>query len=114
MSDETSFSGNQTQTQQLHSVAERLNVFQDLEARERTFEQCARDITNHLFILFRSAGLYDLDNQALDQPFEAFLRSINVLYELLRSPVTLRMNDGNFFVNRRQVKVDFSTFQNTR
>ena len=100
--------------QQLRSVAERLNVFQDLEARERTFEQFARDVTNNLFILLRSAGLYDLDNQALDQPYTQLLQSIKGLHELLRAPIALRMNDGNFFVNRRQVKLDFSTFQNAR
>ena len=114
MSDEISRTTSQAPPKQLRSVAERLNIFQDLEAKEREFEMMSRDLTNHLFILFRSAGLYDLDNQALDHPFESFLRSISGIYDILKSPVSLRMNDGNFFVNRRQVKLDFSTFQNAR
>jgi hypothetical protein len=114
MSDEALSKMTQAPPKQLKSVAERLNVFQGLESKERAFEYMAREITNHLFILFRSAGLYDLDNQALDHPFESFLKSISGVYELLKTPISLRMNDGNFFVNRRQVKLDFSTFQNAR
>ena len=114
MSDQALTGTRQVPPKQLQSVAERLNVFQDLESKERAFEQLARDITNHLFILFRSAGIYDLDNQALDHPFESFLKSISGIYDLLKTPISLRMNDGNFFVNRRQVKLDFSTFQNAR
>ena len=101
-------------TQQLRSVAEKLNVFQDVEAREEIFDNLSRDLTNNLFILLRAAGLYDLDNKALEQPFEALLRSISGLYDLLKSNISLRLNDGNFFVNRRLVKLDFSTFQNSR
>ncbi|MAD61424.1 MAG: hypothetical protein CMH49_07945 [Myxococcales bacterium] len=100
--------------QKLRSVAERLNVFQDLEGREEVFDQLSRDLTNNLFILLRAAGLYDLDNQALDQSFSSLLSSISGLYDLMKSPIVIRLNDGNFFVNRRLVKVDFSTFQNTR
>ena len=59
-------------------------------------------------------GLYDLDNQALDQSFNSLLQSISGLYDLMKSRIAIRLNDGNFFVNRRLVKVDFSTFQNTR
>ena len=99
---------------QLRSVAERLNVFQDVEAREENFERLSRDLTNNLFILLRSAGLYDLDNSALDQPYDLLLKSISGLFEMLRSRIAIRLNDGNFFVNRRLVKLDFSTFQNAR
>ena len=99
---------------QLRSVAERLNVFQDVESREENFDRLSRDLTNNLFILLRSAGLYDLDNQALDQPYDLLLKSISGLFEMLRSRIAIRLNDGNFFVNRRLVKLDFSTFQNAR
>ena len=98
----------------LRSVAESLNVFQDVEAREQAFEQLSRDLTNNTFILLRSAGIYDLENQALEQPYDLLLKSVSGLYDLLRTSISMRMSDGNFFVNRRQVKVDFSTFQNTR
>lgn len=104
----------QAQPKHLRSVAERLNIFQDVEAREQAFEHHARDLTNNLFILLRAAGFYDLENQALEQPYELFLRSVSGLYELVRASIIMRLSDGNFFVNRRQVKVDFSTFQNTR
>ncbi len=100
--------------QKLRSVAEKLNAFQDLEGREEIFDQLSRDLTNNLFILLRAAGLYDLDNQALDQSFSALLQSISGLYDLMKTSIVIRLNDGNFFVNRRLVKVDFSTFQNTR
>lgn len=100
--------------QALQSVAEKLNIFQDVESREEIFEQLSRDLINNLFILLRAAGLYDLDNQALEQPFESLLGSISGLYDLLKTKISIRLNDGNFLVNRRLVKVDFSTFQNTR
>lgn len=99
---------------QIRSVADRLNVFQDLESKQESFDQLSRDLTNNLFILLRSAGLYDLENQALDQPFESLLNSISGLYEILKTHISIRMNDGNFFVSRRLVKLDFSTYQNAR
>ena len=98
----------------MSSVADRLNVFQSLEDRAQNFESLSRDLTNNLYILLRSAGLYDLDNQALDQPFESLLGSVSGLYELLKSDISIRLSDGNFFVNRRLVKLDFSTYQNAR
>ena len=88
--------------------------FQNLEDRAQNFESLARDLTNNLYILLRSAGIYDLDNQALDQPFSLLLGSVSGLYDLLKSDISIRLSDGNFFVNRRLVKLDFSTYQNAR
>lgn len=99
---------------QLSSVADRLNLFQNLEDRAQNFEALSRDMTNNLYILLRSAGIYDLDNQALDQAFESVLTSVSGLYDLLKSDVSIRLSDGNFFINRRLVKLDFSTYQNAR
>ena len=62
----------------------------------------------------RSASLYDLDNQALDQPYENLLNTVHKIYEIVKTNVQVRLMDGQFFVNRKQVKVDFSTYQNTR
>ena len=101
-------------SQQIHSVADRLNLLQDLDDKEQRFHVLAQDLCNQIFILIRSAGLYDLDNQALEQPYEITLQTISDLYGLLKSPLSLRVNDGHFFLNRRQVKIDFTTFQNTR
>jgi hypothetical protein len=100
--------------QELRSVAGRLNALQDLDGRDAKLNELSQKFTNTVFILLRSAGLYDLDNKALDQPYDEALRLVSELYALLREPLSLRALEGNVFLNRRQVKLDFSTFQNVR
>lgn len=99
---------------QLRSVAGRLNALQALDARDLRLNELSQELTNMLFILFRSAGLYDLDNQALDQAYEGMLKAVGGYIELTRVAPALRVIEGNIFINRRQVKLDFSTFQNVR
>jgi len=99
---------------QLQSVAGRLNALQALDARDQKLNGLSQELTNMLFILFRSAGLYDLENQALDQAYDGMLKAVGSFYELTRSAVAMRVIEGNVFINRRQVKLDFSTFQNVR
>lgn len=99
---------------QLQSVAGRLNALQALDARDQRLNELSQELTNMLFILFRSAGLYDLENQALDQAYDGMLKAVGGFYELTRSAPSMRVIEGNIFINRRQVKLDFSTFQNVR
>lgn len=104
----------QSEGTQLESVAGRLNALQALDARDQKLNELSQELTNMLFILFRSAGLYDLENQALDQAYEGMLKAVSGYYELTRSAPAMRVIEGNIFINRRQVKLDFSTFQNVR
>ena len=99
---------------QLQSVAGRLNLMQDNDAREQRLNELSQELTNMLFILFRSAGLYDLDNQALDQAYDGMIKAVSELSSLTQVSPVLRVLEGNIFINRKQVKLDFSTFQNVR
>jgi hypothetical protein len=87
---------------------------QDNDAREQRLNELSQELTNMLFILFRSAGLYDLDNQALDQAYEGMIKAVAELSSLTQVSPVLRVLEGNIFINRKQVKLDFSTFQNVR
>ena len=73
----------------LRSVADRLNELQGVDQKELVFNQAAQDLVNGIFILMRSAGLYDLDNQALDQPYENLLKTVHKIYEIVRSFLAL-------------------------
>jgi hypothetical protein len=99
---------------QLQAVSEQLNILSDLDEKERIFQKLSQDLCNQIFVLMRSSGLYDLENKALEQPYLALIKTINDLYDTVKYPIQLRMNEGNFFVCRKQVKVDFTTYQNTR
>ena len=74
----------------------------------------SRGLVNHFFVLLRSASIYDLDNAALERPRESFLTATTGLHELLRAPLSLRLMDGNFFLNQRQLELDYGTYQNCR
>ena len=76
--------------------------------------ELSRALVNHFFVLLRSASIYDLDNAALERPRESFLLATTGLHELLRAPLSLRLMDGNFFLNQRQLELDYGTYQNCR
>ncbi len=98
--------------QQQLNVAKNLKVFQSLDEKERKFNELAQSLANQIFILLRSAGIYDLQNEALQKPYQNTLDMVKSLYQIVKAPIVLRLVDGNFYMNRREIKSDFSTAQN--
>jgi hypothetical protein len=96
------------------NLAQNLKVFQDLDEKERKFNELAQSLCNQIFVLLRSAGIYDLQNEALQKPYQLTISLVQSLYQIVRTPISIRLVDGNFFMNRREVKNDFSTAQNMR
>jgi hypothetical protein len=104
----------QTQVASHANLAQNLKVFQDLDEKERKFNELAQSLCNQIFVLLRSAGIYDLQNEALQKPYQLTISLVQSLYQIVRTPISVRLVDGNFFMNRREVKNDFSTAQNMR
>lgn len=96
------------------ALAGALDFLHGLDEAEDRFDQLARNLTNNLFVLIRSAGMHDLNNEAMKRPFDAMTGTVNELVRTYNEEVSLQIVDGNFFVNKRLVKLDFSTFQNAR
>lgn len=84
------------------------------EGGDSRSDELARALLNNLFVLLRSAGMHDLQNDAMHRPYRLLEETVNELFDLGSEDVSLRMIDGNFFVNRRLVRLDFSTFENVR
>ncbi len=83
--------------------------------QDQRYEQLARDLVNHLFVLIRSAGMHDLANEAMERPFVQLAESVNIfMREGYGDEVSLTLVDGNLFVNKRLVRLDYATFQNAR
>ncbi len=91
-----------------------LDFLHGLDESEDRFDILARQMTNNLFVLIRSAGMHDLANDAMNRPYDALVATINELVQTYNEEVSLQIVDGNFFVNKRLVKLDFSSFQNAR
>jgi HD-GYP domain-containing protein (c-di-GMP phosphodiesterase class II) len=100
---------------ELQGLGSALDFLSGLDAgQDERFEQLGRNVVKNLFVLLRSAGMYDLQNDAMERPFKQMAATANELLALFNEEVSLTLVDGNFFVNRRLVKLDFSTFQNVR
>lgn len=93
------------------ALAGALDVLKALDAEEDRFAELSRQLVNNLFVLLRSAGLYDLSNDAMHRPYAAMISTVRTLMEFGDS-VRLSLRDRNFFVNQRLVKLDASTYQN--
>lgn len=92
-----------------------LDFLQSLEdARDGKFNELSRDLVNNLFILLRSAGMHDLANEAMNRPRAMMAETVRAFIERYHEEVSLQLVDGNFFVNKRLVRLDFGTFENTR
>jgi HD-GYP domain-containing protein (c-di-GMP phosphodiesterase class II) len=91
-----------------------LDFLHGLDESEDRFDTLARQMTNNLFVLIRSAGMHDLENDAMNRPYDALVATVNELVQTYNEEVSLQIVDGNFFVNKRLVKLDFSSFQNAR
>ena len=73
-----------------------------------------RALINGIFVLIRSAGMHDLNNDALVRPTNSLIEAVNGFMEAFHEEASVQLLDGAFFVNRRLIKLDFSTFQNAR
>ncbi len=99
---------------QTEALAGALDFLHGLDEGENRFDELARHLTNGLFVLIRSAGMHDLGNEAMKRPYGALVATVNEIVRTYNEEVSLQLIDGNFFVNKRLVKLDFSSFQNAR
>lgn len=98
-----------------NALAGALDFLQEIESgHDERFGELSRTLTNTLFALMRTAGMHALDNDALDRPLEAMRSTIAEFFDSYGEQVHLSLIDGNFFVNRRIIRLDFSSFQNIR
>ncbi len=92
-----------------------LDFLQGLDdGHDERYGTLARALCNNLFALLRTGGMHDLDNDALLRPYAMLSDTVNELLAALSEEVHLQLVDGNFFINKRMVKLDFSTFENVR
>lgn len=89
----------------LHSVGD--------EESDRQNE-LGRALLNALFVLLRMASMHDLHNDALLRPMQNLHEVLSELQSASGDETILRLADGNFFVNKRLVRLDYGTFQNAR
>lgn len=91
-----------------------LDFLTGLDAEGDRFNELSKALVNNLFVLLRSAGIYDLNNEAMNRPYASMQDAVNDSIELFGEEIALQLVDGNFFVNRRLVRLDYSTFENVR
>ncbi|MEZ4435655.1 MAG: hypothetical protein R3F65_24930 [bacterium] len=98
-----------------NALAGALDFLQEIEAgHDERFGELSRGLTNQLFALMRTAGMHDLENDALHRPLRALEETVAAFFDSYGEQVHLALIDGNFFVNRRIVRLDFGSFQNIR
>ncbi len=90
-----------------------LGGLSDREAANAVNE-LGQQLLTALFATLRTASMHSLKNQAMDRPFEHLTAINHALREMLGEETVLRLSDGNFFVNKRLVRLDYATFENTR
>ncbi|MEZ4463372.1 MAG: hypothetical protein R3F60_01080 [bacterium] len=95
------------------AMAGALDFLHGMEDAEDRFEELSRQLVNNFFVLLRSATMHDLGNEAMRRPVAAMISTARALLAY-GDQVVLALKDGNFFVNRRLVKLDFGSFQNAR
>lgn len=93
------------------ALAGALDVLKALDAEEDRVEELSRLLVSNLFVLLRSAGMHDLQNDAMHRPYAAMISTVRSLLQF-GDQVVLGLRDQNFFVNRRLVKLDGNTYQN--
>jgi HD-GYP domain-containing protein (c-di-GMP phosphodiesterase class II) len=84
------------------------------ESRDGRFNELTRDLVNNLFILLRSVAMHDINNDALIRPRSLLAETVNTFIDRYHEEASLQLVDGNFFVNKRLVKLDLGTFENSR
>jgi len=92
-----------------------LGFLQDLdEGRDGDFNVVGRNLVNSLFVVLRSAGMHDLNNDALIRPTQSMIDAVAAFLRVFHEEASVQLIDGTFFVNKRLLRLDFSTFQNAR
>lgn len=93
-----------------------LGFLQDLDGdRDGQFNLMGRNLVNALFVLLRSAGVCtDLNNDALIRPTQGMIDACLRVMKAFHEEASIQLVDGTFFVNKRLLRLDFSTFQNAR
>ena len=92
-----------------------LGFLQDLDGdRDGQFNVMGRNLVNALFVLLRSAGMHDLNNDALIRPTQGMVDAVGAFLKAFHEEASIQLVDGTFFVNKRLLRLDFSTFQNAR
>ncbi|MCA9543462.1 MAG: hypothetical protein KC613_03700, partial [Myxococcales bacterium] len=94
------------------NLGQALDALQDEQGH--VLNELGQQLLTALFATLRTASMHSLKNQAMDRPFEQLTAITEALSERLGEAVVLRLSDGNFFVNKRLVKLDFATFENTK
>jgi HD-GYP domain-containing protein (c-di-GMP phosphodiesterase class II) len=97
-------------------LAGTLDFLQSLDdnTRDSKFNQLSRDLVNNLFILMRSAAMHDLGNDAMNRPRSMLADTVNTFVDRYHEEASLQLVDGNFFVNKRLIRLDLGTFENSR
>ncbi len=98
----------------INRLASTLDFLKELDQDSEQFTELSQALINNLFVLLRSAGMHDLQNEAMNRPFEAMAETVNAFIDLFNEGISLQLVDGNFFISKRIVKLDFGTFQNAR
>lgn len=91
-----------------------LEGLNDRDEEAERLNDLARGLVNSLFVLLRMAGMHDLNNDALLRPMDTLSEVVGALHQVHGEDIVLRLADGNFFVNKRMVRLDYGTFQNVR
>ena len=92
-----------------------LGFLQELDdGRDAQFNTMGRALVNAIFVLLRSAGMHDLHNDALIKPTQGMIDAVSAFLKAYHEEASLQLVDGTFFVNKRLLRLDFSTFQNAR
>ena len=80
--------------EQTDALAGALDFLHGLDETEDRFDQLARNLTNNIFVLIRSAGMHDLNNEAMKRPFDAMTSTVNELVKTYNEEVALQIVDG--------------------
>ncbi len=100
---------------EMNSWAGALGFLREVEDTQRNrFDPLARNLVNALFVLWRSGCMHDIDNDAMMPPCEALISAVNGYLSLYNEDVALQLVDDNFFLNKRIIHLDYSTFENVR
>ncbi len=92
-----------------------LDFLQELSGgQDERFIELSRSLTNNLYVLLRSAAMHDLENDALIRPTETMKSLVSEFMDTYGDQLHLSLIDGNFFINGRLIRLDFSSYENTR
>jgi hypothetical protein len=77
-------------------------------------EQLACDLVNGLFVLVKTAMLFDLNNRCLERPMTAFLEKVGKVLALGEPRVSIGFDGQGILFNQSPFRADPGTFANAR